>query len=183
MLKKCLQLGLLFSLLGVLPAIAQTTQLRNPPGEKFKATLIGYEEVPALSTTGFGTFTMTIDPSDTFFDYQVQYSSFVGNVTQSHIHIGQKSVNGGIMVFFCTNLGNGPPGTQTCPGPTSGSVSGRITAADVVASAAAQGIAAGEFAEVLAAIRAGTVYANVHSTVFPGGEIRGQLVPDVTPKP
>ncbi|MEK6304433.1 MAG: CHRD domain-containing protein [Acidobacteriota bacterium] len=182
MLKKCLKLCLLLTLVCVLPSIAQTQNLRGLGGEKFTATLIGYEEVPALSTTGFGTFSLTIDPSDTFFDYQVSYSSFVGNVTQSHIHIAQKGVNGGIMVFFCTNLGNGPPGTQLCPGPTSGSVSGRITAANVGAGAAAQGIAAGEFAEVLAAIRAGTVYANVHSTVFPGGEIRGQLLPDISPK-
>lgn len=81
------------------------------------------------------------------------------------------------MVFYCTNLGNGPAGTQLCPGPTSGSVSGRITAADVLANAAAQGIAAGQFDEVLRAIREGVVYVNVHTTLFPGGEIRGQLSP------
>src|SRR6185436_112756 len=179
MLKKSLQFGLLLALLGVLPAIAQTTQIRQLPGDKFKATLIGYDEVPALSSTGAGTFSVQVDPSDTFFDYQLSYAGLTGNVAQAHIHIAQKGVNGGIMVFFCTNLGNGPPGTQLCPGPNAGSVSGRITAADVVASAAAQGIAAGEFAEVLAAMRAGTVYVNVHSTVFPGGEIRGQLTQDI----
>lgn len=81
------------------------------------------------------------------------------------------------MVFYCTNLGNGPVGTQLCPGTTSGSVSGRITAADVIGGAAAQGVAAGEFAEVLRAIREGAVYVNVHTTLFPGGEIRGQLTP------
>ena len=37
--------------------------------------------------------------------------------TQSHIHFGQKDVNGGIVVFFCTNLGNGPAGTPPCPQP------------------------------------------------------------------
>ena len=180
MLKKCLQLCLLLTLVGLLPSIAQTQNIRQPPGDKFQATLIGFEEVPALSTTGGGTFSMQIDPSETFFDYELSYSGLVGNVSQAHIHIAQKSVNGGIMVFYCTNLGNGPPGTQACPGPTSGSVSGRITAADVVASAAAQGIAAGEFAEVLRAIRGGSVYVNVHSSVFPGGEIRGQLAPVFT---
>jgi hypothetical protein len=41
--------------------------------------------------------------------------------------------------------------------------------------AAGQGIAAGDFAELVRAIRAGKAYVNVHSSVFPGGEIRGQL--------
>ena len=40
---------------------------------------------------------------------------------------------------------------------------------------AAQGIAAGEFNELVAAIRAGATYANVHSTKYEGGEIRAQL--------
>lgn len=177
MLKTCLRFCLLLTLVGVLPSIAQT-QNRGSSADKFKADLIGFDEVPALSSTASGTFRMEIDPTDTSFDYEVSYSGLVGNVTQSHIHIAQKGVIGGIMVFFCTNLGNGPPGTQACPGPHAGTVSGHITAADVVGSASGQGIAAGEFAEVLRAIRAGSVYANVHSSVFPGGEIRGQLVHD-----
>jgi hypothetical protein len=178
MLKNCLKLCVLLALIGVLPSIARTQNVRQPSLDKFKADLIAFDEVPALSSPASGTFSMTIDPTDTSFDYEVSYSDLVGNVTQSHIHIAQKSVNGGVMVFFCTNLNNGPAGTQLCPGPHAGTVSGHITAADVIGSASAQGIAAGEFAEVLRAIRAGSVYANVHSSVFPGGEIRGQLFHD-----
>lgn len=172
MLKSCLKLTLLLALLGLLPAAAQGQE------RKFKATLIGNEEVPALSNPGTGTFIMLIDFSDTSFQYSLTFSGVSGTgATQAHIHFGQKSVNGGIMVFFCTNLGNGPPGTQACP--ANGTVGGTITAANVGAGAAGQGIAAGEFAEVLAGIRAGTVYVNVHSVLFPGGEIRGQLLPDI----
>lgn len=173
MLKNCLKLSLLLTLLGLLPAVAQAQE-----GRRFKATLISYEEVPALSNLATGTFNMLIDFTDSSFDYELSFSGVSGTgATQAHIHFAQKGVNGGIMVFYCTNLGNGPPGTQGCP--ANGTVSGTITAADVIGGAASQGIAVGEFAEVLKGIRAGTVYVNVHSALFPGGELRGQIVPDV----
>lgn len=175
MLKSCLKLSLLLTLLGLLPAAAQAQE-----GRKFKATLISYEEVPALSNTGAGTFSMLIDSTDTSFDYELSFSGLSGTgATQAHIHIAQKGVNGGIMVFFCSNLGNAPsPGAQACP--ANGTVSGTITAANVIGPAS-QGIAVAEFAEVLQAIRAGTVYVNVHSVLFAGGEIRGQLVQGTKP--
>ncbi len=66
-----------------------------------------------------------------------------------------------------------PAGTQACP-PSPATVTGTLTAANVVGPAG-QGIAAGEFAELIRAIRAGKTYANVHSTKFPGGEIRSQI--------
>ena len=170
MLKKCLKLCLLLLLLGLVPAVAQAQEPR-----RFGARLISYDEVPALSNTGEGTINLLIDSSDTSFDFELTYSGISGTgATQSHIHIGQKGVNGGVTVFFCTNLNNGPPGTQACP--ANGSVTGTITAADVIGPAG-QGVGAGEFAEVLKAIRGGVVYANVHSVTFPGGEIRGQLAP------
>lgn len=173
MLKRCLKLTLLLTLLGLLPAAAQAQE------RKFKATLISYEEVPALSNTGAGTFNMLIDFSDTSFDYELSFSGISGTgATQAHIHIGQKGVNGGVMVFFCSNLAAPPPGTQACP--ANGTVSGTITAANVIGPAG-QGVSAGEFAEVLKAIRAGVVYANVHSSLFPLGEIRGQLVSGTKP--
>jgi hypothetical protein len=176
MLKTCLTLSLLLTILGLLPAAAQAQE-----GRKFKATLISYEEVPALSNTGAGTFDLLIDSTDTSFDYELSFSGISGTgATQAHIHIGQKGVTGGIMVFFCSNLviPLPPPGTQACP--ANGTVSGTITAANVIGPAS-QGIAVAEFAEVLQAIRAGTVYVNVHSVLFPGGEIRGQLVQGTKP--
>ena len=92
---------------------------------------------------------------------------------QSHVHFGQKSVNGGVSFFLCSNLGNGPVGTQVCPPPPA-EITGVITP-DLVIGPAGQGIEAAAFAEIVAAMRDGTAYANVHSTKWPGGEIRGQL--------
>jgi len=136
--------------------------------------LRAFEEVPALSTLGGGFFTATISADGTEMTYQLRYFNMEGSVTQSHLHFGQKGVNGGIMIFLCSNLGNGPAGTQACP-PAGGTISGTIHASDVVAGAAAQGVAPGELAAALRGIRGGVVYVNVHTNIFPGGEIRGQL--------
>jgi hypothetical protein len=139
------------------------------------ATMSGYQEVPAISSTGTADFTADVSQDGSSISWQLSYSGLEGNVTQSHIHFGQRSVVGGISVFLCTNLGNGPAGTQTCPGPHSGAISGTFTAANVTAGAAGQGIAAGEYDELVRAIDAGKTYANVHTTTWPGGEIRAQL--------
>jgi hypothetical protein len=145
--------------------------------------LSGYLEGPPgpISSNASGSFTATIEeqspntdiPSAATINYTLTYTGVASGVTQAHIHFGQRSVSGGISAFLCSNLGNGPPGTQPCPTP-SGTVTGTITAAQVIGPAA-QGIAPGEFAELVQAIRAGRAYANVHSTQFPAGEIRGQI--------
>jgi hypothetical protein len=137
--------------------------------------LTGYEENPlALSTTGNGQFRARIDEDRQEISYQLSYADLEGGpVTQAHIHFGSKSQVGGVSVFLCSNLGNGPAGTQACPAAPA-TISGTIKPADVIGPGA-QGIAAGQFAELLAAIRAGTTYVNVHSTVYPVGEIRSQL--------
>ena len=136
--------------------------------------LSGYQEDPnALSTTGTGKFRARIDEGKGTIGYTLTYASLEGTVSQAHIHLGGRAQSGGISVFLCSNLGNGPAGTQACP-PAPARVTGTIRAADVIGPAA-QGIAAGEFAELLAAIRVDTTYVNVHSTLYPGGEIRSQL--------
>ena len=96
-------------------------------------------------------------------------------MTQSHIHIAQKGVSGGIIVFRCETATNpGPAGTPKCPGPSAGTVNGVVTAANVIGPAG-QDITAGAFDELIRAMVAGVTYANVHSTKFPAGEIRGQI--------
>lgn len=147
--------------------------------DNFGARLRGLEEVPSYSTGGQGFFLGTMNVAGTAMDYSVVYFDLQGTVTQSHIHIAQPGVNGAIVLFFCTNLAPPAvvPAPPPCPnGPGFNSVSGTLTAANVITQTA-QGIAAGEFAEVVRAIRAGSSYANVHTDQFPGGEIRGQVTP------
>ena len=145
--------------------------------ERFETQLTGLQEDPlALSTTGTGRFRATLDAAGTTLNWELSYNGLEGTVTQAHIHFGGRHQSGGVMVFFCTNLGNGPAGTQACPAAPA-TVTGSITAFDVVGPVG-QGITAGSFAELLTALRTGTVYANVHSTLYPGGEIRGQVQRD-----
>jgi hypothetical protein len=136
--------------------------------------LRSYQEVPAVSSTAQGRFKASIDEKAGTLSYELSYSGLEGDVTQAHIHVGQRSVNGGISVWLCQTAANPDPNNQSPTCPQSGSVSGLIQAANVIGPAG-QGIAAMEFAELVAAIRAGVAYANVHSSKFPGGEMRAQL--------
>src|SRR6478735_5036074 len=124
---------------------------------RFDASLTGYEEIPTLSTQGVGTFDASINRGKDEIRYTLSYrgpfdAGSNGVVTQAHIHLGARAVNGNIAAFLCSNLGNGPAGTPACP--AEGTVSGTITPAQVIGPAA-QGIAAGEFAELVRALRAG----------------------------
>jgi hypothetical protein len=148
--------------------------------DPFSATLSGFEEIGALNsntgailTDGEGSLQLDLDEGSQTLNYTLTYSGLTSNVTQAHIHFGKVHVAGGIFVFLCTNLGNGPAGTPACP-PAGGTVSGTITAAGVLA-VPGQNITAGDFDAVIQIITSDTAYANIHTVHFPAGEIRGQI--------
>ena len=134
--------------------------------------MLGYAENPDVSTVASGSFDANLSDDGTSLHYVLSYDGLEGSVLQAHVHFGKTAVNGGISFFLCSNLGNGPAGTPTCP--QSGTVEGDIEAADVVGPAG-QGIEVGNLAEIIDAMRAGHAYANLHSSKWPGGEIRAQL--------
>lgn len=165
------RLGLFASPLALVAVVAA-----SPPqvrAETLHAHLAGYEEVVAVSTTGEGRFKAHLDKRGEAIDFELSYDELEGTVTQAHIHFGQRGVNGGISVFLCTNLGNSTIPVPACPPPPA-TIAGTIRPSDVIGPEG-QGIEPGAFDELVAAIREGTAYANVHSTKWPGGEIRGQL--------
>jgi len=159
-------------------------------GNRFAARLSGYNEVhfiaaptPALrgavSTQARGSFRAAIDDSAEMIHYELSFEGLEADVTQSHIHFGQRHTVGGIVVWLCQTAGTPAPAavaalTPQCGGPRANTVTGTITPAQVL-TAVGQGIETGEFDEVVRAIRAGATYANVHSTLFPPGEIRGRI--------
>jgi hypothetical protein len=141
-------------------------------GNNIREQLSGYEETPlALSTPGRAKFETRLDK--TAISYRLSYRDLEAPVTQAHIHFGAEGQSGGISVFLCTNVGGGPVGTQGCPAQPA-TITGTIVPGDVIGPAG-QGIAPGEFSELLAAIRAGATYVNVHTEKYPAGEIRAQL--------
>lgn len=132
----------------------------------------------AISTAASGKFVAKIDEQDDIIHYELSYQDLEGAVTQAHIHFGQRHTVGGIVVWLCQTAGTPAPAavaalTPFCPEPE-GTVTGTITPAQVLPQTA-QGIDAGEFDELVRAIRAGATYANVHSALFTPGEIRGQI--------
>jgi hypothetical protein len=168
--------------LGVILAMGSYAIAGSAPDNVKADSMTGYlEGAPGgpVSSVATGEFEATIDDEARTIHYTLSYSGLEGDVRQSHIHFGQRSVNGGISIWLCETAANprpvGSPDVPDCP--QSGTVDFTVGATHVVGPAA-QGIAAEEFEEIVAAIRAGRAYANVHSSKFPGGEIRGQINDD-----
>jgi hypothetical protein len=141
-------------------------------GDDFEAALSGYKETPqTLSSPGFGSFEAELDEDPEALSFELTFGGTPTAASAAHIHLGARATTGGVSAFLC-----GGGGKPACP-PDGGTVTGTITPADVIGPAA-QGIAAGEFDELIAAMRAGATYANVHTAQYPGGEIRGQIQGD-----
>jgi hypothetical protein len=163
MKKRSLTLALMLTALGAAaaPASAETFTLT--------AALTGSEETPALINTGaFGNATITVDTAARTVTYRVDVFNLPSGVTASHIHVGGAGTTGPIIVNFA------PPVNASNDFAYSGTVpeSQWIMRAD-------QGIRSGD--DVIQAILGGNTYVNVHSSVNPGGEVRGRLVMKTTP--
>ena len=64
---------------------------------KFDGSLSGYEETPStLSTPAIGSFDARLSKDGTTLTYELSYSGLEGNVTQAHVHFGQRALSGGI---------------------------------------------------------------------------------------
>jgi hypothetical protein len=161
-------IAMLAPLLAALPAFAD--------GPHFHAQLIGFQEVPSISTQGHAEFSGRTAGDWNSIDWEMSFDGLQGPITQAHIHFAQKAVVGPIVIWLCgTPALPGPTGTQPCP--QSGTIRGTITAANVLASPATQQLRAGAIGDMIVAMDEGYAYANIHTTASPGGEIRGQINP------
>jgi hypothetical protein len=142
-------------------------------GDNFVATLSGGQEVPARDTQAVGVATFKLGQDGTVLAFKVNVAN-IDNVFAAHIHCGAVGVNGPVGV---TLFGGSPAG---------GRVNGTLAEGTITAPDAGNGCGWVDLAAVLAAIRSGNTYVNVHTNDgvdppntgpgdFPGGEIRGQV--------
>lgn len=143
--------------------------------------------IPVVITSGTGELKLTINESARTIDYVLTFANLQADITQAHIHIAQKSVNGGIVLWLCQTTGTPAPAavamiTPFCDStagntPCTGTVTGTLKDANALANATQQ-FAAGNLDDAFIALAAGTAYGNVHTVISGGGEIRGQLTHD-----
>ncbi|HEU4681139.1 MAG TPA: CHRD domain-containing protein [Gemmatimonadales bacterium] len=143
------------------------------PATSFAASLSGANEVPAVTTTATGSATLSVSGD------QITYTINVTNLQNAilgHIHIAPAGQNGPVRLNLC---GTGAPE----PACTSGTG---------VLATGTNGTTFGDppitFDSLLSAMRTGGAYVNVHTNApgctpgepgcNPGGEIRGQVVPN-----
>jgi hypothetical protein len=163
---------------------------KNDRLEKFHTLLSSFNEVHfnagppatlrgAISSAAKGSFKATLDKTAGVIGYELKYEGLESDITQAHIHFGQRHTVGGIVIWLCQTTSNPAPAavaasTPFCTGTRSGTILGTINASQVLAQTA-QGIDAGQFDEIVRALSAGATYANVHTLGFGPGEIRGQI--------
>ncbi len=175
-MKKFLLLALL------VPAFSVATAASDDDVNTFRARLRGLNEVPPVATQATGSFSATLSSDGSTLTYKETYNNLNAQILFSHIHFGFPREATGIMVFLCgpaAGAMGGPPAgfpnPPACPDATSGTVTGTLTAANVVGPNA-QGITPGaDFTKVVQALREGAAYVNVHTSRSPSGEIRGQV--------
>lgn len=157
-------------------------------GQEFVAHLTGFEEIGtipsaytgAVLSNGQAEARLELDRNAGTIAYTLSYSNVgttppsTGSVTQAHIHFGKSRASGGVLVFFCSNLGNAPTGTPACSA-NSDTITGTWTAASIAA-IPGQNVTAGDFDALVNAILSNTAYANIHTTSLPNGELRGQIL-------
>ncbi len=148
----------------------------------YGAQLSGPNESPPNASPGTGTAVVTIDDVLNTMRVQVNFANLMAGVTASHIHV----INGPGDTNTADTLGPVATTTPTFTGFPSGVTSGSYDATfDMTLAGSyragfitdAGSIAAARLA-LFSALATGRAYFNIHTTAFPGGEIRGFLVPE-----
>jgi hypothetical protein len=145
----------------------------------YTATLSGPAESPPKNSPGSGTAEVDIDVEAHTLYVHVDFADLTAGTTASHIHAptaipGQGTAGVATQVPTFPNFPLGvTSGTYDQTFDTSQTSTYNPTFLN-----ANGGTAAGAEAALASSLAAGTAYLNIHTTDFPGGEIRGFLVPE-----
>jgi hypothetical protein len=123
----------------------------------FGGTLSGAQEVPSVSGSATGTAQILVDTQNQVVHYLITYSGLSGDLVAAHIHFGDPSISGPIMIPF--KVGESP-------------IVGTLTQANFQKTDQAP-----TWADALNAIRTGHAYVNMHTAAHPSGEVRANLRP------
>ena len=136
------------------------------PNRNFTTHLVGNLQNPPVQTLAQGQAIFTLNKDGQSLHYKLMAAN-IQNITQAHIHLGPRGVNGPIVVWLYPSA----PPARLIPGRFDGVLAeGDITAANFV------GLLAGHpFSDLISQMEAGNAYVNIHSTQHPMGEIRGQI--------
>lgn len=143
----------------------------------FTTTLSGANESPPNFSPGTGSTSVTWDAGAHMMTVTINFSGLLAGITASHIHCCVSPPANAIVATTTPTFPNFPLGV------TSGSymqtfdmtLASSYSAAFIAANGGTVAGPAGAEAALLAGLHAGMAYLNIHTTVFPGGEIRGFL--------
>jgi hypothetical protein len=127
------------------------------------ATLLGVNETPPNGSPAMGFIEVDFNAPLNQLHIHETFSGLVAPDAAGHIHVGPEGVAGPIVLPFS-------PASGFPVGVTAGTYDAFLGPADLTPAGGVN-----TFDDLIAQIEAGNTYANVHSTMFPGGEIRGQL--------
>lgn len=154
------------ALLLVLILLATTGGASAKSNNHFEASLKGRNEVPANNSKATGQALFKVVDGGNAIEYKLIVAN-LDNLHMAHIHLAPAGSNGGVVVWLYPSA----PPAQLIPGTTNGILmTGTITSDNLVGALAGQPLSA-----LIDAMAAGNAYVNVHTTLFPGGEIRGQV--------
>lgn len=175
-----MQLNILFTA-GIFAAIATAPAIAHE--SVYMASLNGPSEAPPNNSPALGSVTVTIDSDLVTMRVQESFSGLTGNTTAAHIHCCTTAPDTGTAAVATTV----PTFTDFPLNVTSGSYDHTfdMTSASSYNPAfvtANGGSVSSAFNALVAGLDNGTAYSNIHSTTFPGGEIRGFLAPVPEPQ-
>jgi hypothetical protein len=132
----------------------------------FRAHLTGEQEVPPNESAAQGEAIFQLSKDGTELSYKLIVAN-LEDLHMAHIHLAPSGSNGGVVVWLYPSA---PPALML-PGTTNGVLAeGVITAANLRGALLNQPLSA-----LIDAMTAGNAYVNIHTMIFPGGEIRGQI--------